>query len=560
MQSSATTTESRLRPVDALLLVTLFWALVYLPGLGTIEIQGEEGRRLLPAVTMVETGDWIVPMVGGQVYQRKPPLINWMAAASFTVTGVINEWTARLPSALVTLALGLAVVGLTARWLGATGALLAAVFTLGNISMIEKGRLAEIEAVYMVSTGLAIVWWVTAWVRGASRWVTWLPAGLFLGLGMLAKGPVMLLFFYAAVLPTLFYGRRQGLSPGPMRTLVSLPHLLAFLLMLGVFALWALPNLRATAGEDTGAVWLQQFTERIGAREESGATGGFDVVHYLRQFPRAIINFLPWALLLPLLWRRGVAEAMSGRERALFHGLRWGMVASFFLILLPPGSSSRFVMPMLVIPALLLAMALARSPEAWPAWLPRVWRAVLLPLAAILAAAALACPWAGHWSLGAFLAAVVALATATGIWRLRARMATPLPLTLAVMALTVGVMAVYAGGVMPRLAPHDDVRPVVRELQPFLPPGEPLVALDAGFQPLFFYLRNPIVYVTRRSDVPPETRLLLVAEHKFDRAIPRDREVRGEPLLRVQEKGRRALLLVELEPVAPCAGGDGRAR
>ncbi len=43
------------------MLVALIWAAIYLPALGSLEIKGEEGRRLLPAVAMLETGRWIVP-------------------------------------------------------------------------------------------------------------------------------------------------------------------------------------------------------------------------------------------------------------------------------------------------------------------------------------------------------------------------------------------------------------------------------------------------------------------------------------------------------------------
>src|SRR5215210_6156688 len=96
---------------QALLFITAVWAAIYLPGLGSPEIKGEEGRRILPALTMLDTGNWLVPYVGGKPFLRKPPLMNWAIAASFKLTGVRNEWTARLPSALAVLALGLTIAG-----------------------------------------------------------------------------------------------------------------------------------------------------------------------------------------------------------------------------------------------------------------------------------------------------------------------------------------------------------------------------------------------------------------------------------------------------------------
>src|SRR5436189_4882625 len=110
----------------AIAFVVLCWAAIYLPGLGSLEIKGEEGRRILPAVTMLETGNYLVPQVGSEPYYRKPPLVNWVVAASFKLTGLHNEWTARLPSALCVLTVAMAFVTIARASLGARGSLIAA--------------------------------------------------------------------------------------------------------------------------------------------------------------------------------------------------------------------------------------------------------------------------------------------------------------------------------------------------------------------------------------------------------------------------------------------------
>ncbi len=129
--------NSRFRAVAVVLLV---WALIYLPALGSIAIRGEEGRRLLPAIRMLETGNYIVPQIGSNPYYRKPPLVNWLVAASFKVFGARNEWTARLPSALAVLAVAIAFVTVARASLGPRGSTIAAVIWMTNIGMIEKGR------------------------------------------------------------------------------------------------------------------------------------------------------------------------------------------------------------------------------------------------------------------------------------------------------------------------------------------------------------------------------------------------------------------------------------
>jgi len=111
--------------LGALAIVLLAWALIYLPSLGSIAIKGEEGRRILPAIRMLETGNFIVPQVGSNPYYRKPPLVNWLVAASFKISGVRNEWTARLPSALAVLAVAIAFVTVARASLGPRGSTLA---------------------------------------------------------------------------------------------------------------------------------------------------------------------------------------------------------------------------------------------------------------------------------------------------------------------------------------------------------------------------------------------------------------------------------------------------
>src|SRR3954467_15240922 len=105
----------------ALLLVFAFWAAIYLPSLGLFEIKGEEGRRILPGMAMLESGNYLVPQVGGEDYFRKPPLINWLVAASFKVTGIRNEWTAGAPSVLWGLAVAIAFFPVARGSLGPAG-------------------------------------------------------------------------------------------------------------------------------------------------------------------------------------------------------------------------------------------------------------------------------------------------------------------------------------------------------------------------------------------------------------------------------------------------------
>src|SRR5437870_1817252 len=266
--------------LGALAIVLLAWALIYLPSLGSIAIKGEEGRRILPAIRMLETGNFIVPQVGSNPYYRKPPLVNWVVAASFKISGVRNEWTARLPSVLAVLAVAMAFVTIARPSLGPKGSIVAALIWMTNIGIIEKGRLIEIEALYVSRCGLAIIFWLSFWDQRKSAWLIWVPAAIFLGLGLLAKGPTHLIFFYAIVLAVLWQRKEW-------RLLIHPAHFAGLAIMVGIFATWAIPFLHSTTTHVAAVKWSNQFTGRLQGID-------FRFVSWIQNVPRGLIYFLPW--------------------------------------------------------------------------------------------------------------------------------------------------------------------------------------------------------------------------------------------------------------------------
>jgi 4-amino-4-deoxy-L-arabinose transferase-like glycosyltransferase len=421
-------------------LVLVCWAAIYLPGLGSLEIKGEEGRRILPAVTMLETGNYLVPQVGSEPYFRKPPLVNWLVAASFKLTGIRNEWTARLPSVLCVLLVALTFLTVARSSLGPNGSLFAALIWLANAGMIEKGRLIEIEAPYVSLFGLAFIFWLSGWRQQKSGWITWTMPWVFLGLGILAKGPVHLLFFYAVVIAVLY-------REGELVRLLSPKHFAGILIMTGIFAAWAVPYWQTMAGSNVGQNWAVQLTGRFTGDD-------FKLGSWLMNIPRSLAYFLPWTLLLPLVWKTKTSD------RNLAVALAWGAAVPFLLVNLLPGALPRYSMPALVPACWLMAMTLA-SPEV--EWRGRIF---------------------GERRRRRM---VVWTAVAAGFG-----------------------LCLYAVAVVPRLQRRAKVRPIATEIDRLVPNGEPLYAVDPDYQPFLFYVRSRLVYVDRLEEVPTTGRYLLV--------------------------------------------------
>jgi 4-amino-4-deoxy-L-arabinose transferase-like glycosyltransferase len=350
---------------QTLLIVLLVWAVVYLPALGSLAIKGEEGRRILPAIRMLETGDYVVPQVGSNPYFRKPPLVNWLVAVAFKIFGVRNEWTARLPSALAVLAVAIAFVTAGHGSLGPSGSTVAALIWLTNIGMIEKGRLIEIEALYVSLCGLAIIFWLSFWTQKKSAWLIWVPASIFLGLGLLAKGPTLLVFFYAIVLAVFWQARSWRLLFHPA-------HFVALAIMLIIFATWGIPFIRGTAMQLALHTWSIQFSDRLKGTD-------FHFLSWILNIPRSLVYFLPWLILVPFV---RFSRFPDDSQQRFARALAWGIVVPFLAVNLVPGAAARYSMPYLVPASWFLAMSYVGDALRWPAGIrirnEQAWGKVIL--------------------------------------------------------------------------------------------------------------------------------------------------------------------------------------
>ena len=463
-------------------MVVLVWAVIYLPALGSIAIKGEEGRRILPAVRMLETGNYIVPQVGSNPYYRKPPLVNWLVAASFKFFGVRNEWTARLPSALSVLAVALAFVTVARASLGARGSIIAAMIWLTNIGIIEKGRLIEIEALYVSLCGLAIISWLSFFLQKRSPWLMWLPASVFLGLGLLAKGPTHLVFFYGIVIAVVAYWK-------DWRVLVHPAHFVGLVVMIGIAAAWAIPFLHATTSQVVIGKWSGQYTGRL-----KGAD--FKFSDWIQNIPRGLIYFFPWVLLFPFARFSRLHEQS---EQRLARALSWGTALPFLAINLVPGGLARYSMPAIVPASWLLGMICAGNALQWPRRSmkdDRVWAKVV--------------------------AAFVGLGLVIG--------AIGYPITAIV------------------LRNRQQVKVAASEINALVPPNETLYAVNPDYQPVLFYVKPPVQYVSHVKDLPHNVRYFLVRKKNETEALAaRDWEPsRARPIARVRDYSKREMVLFKV--------------
>ena len=81
--------------------IALLSVLVLVPFLGeTIFYSKGEPREAIVAYTMLESGNWILPMNYGVEIAYKPPFLYWTIAVISSILGGVSEFSARMPSAL----------------------------------------------------------------------------------------------------------------------------------------------------------------------------------------------------------------------------------------------------------------------------------------------------------------------------------------------------------------------------------------------------------------------------------------------------------------------------
>jgi 4-amino-4-deoxy-L-arabinose transferase-like glycosyltransferase len=453
-----------------------------LPALGSIAIKGEEGRRILPAVRMLETGNYIVPQVGSNPYYRKPPLVNWLVAASFKLFGMRNEWTARLPSALSVFVVAIAFVTVARATLGARGSIIAAVIWLTNIGIIEKGRLIEIEALYVSLCGLAIILWLSFFLQKKSPWLMWLPASVFLGLGLLTKGPTHLVFFYGIVIAVLACWK-------DWRVLVHPAHFVGLVVMIGIAAAWAIPFAHATTSQIAIDKWSGQYTGRLKSID-------FKFLDWIQNVPRSLIYFLPWLFLFPFARFSILSEQ---HEQRLARALSWGTALPFLAVNLVPGGLARYSMPAIVPASWLLGMICAGNALQWPRrWMKdeRVWTKVVTAFVGV--------------------------------------------------GIVIGAIGYPVTAVV--LSDRQQVKKAAAEINALVPPNETLYAVNPDYQPVFFYVKAPVQYVSYVKNLPPNVRYFLVRNKNEAEALAaRDwAPMRARPIARVRDYSKREMVLFEV--------------
>ena len=302
----------------------------------------DEGRYGSVSRTMLETGDWVLPVYRGHAHLTKPPLTYWLEAASMRALGK-TELALRAPSALATSLSVLIVLGCGWTLGGARRGVLAAGLYAIAPMVFGVGRLATTDALLNLFWTGALTAGLLAVTTKHTRWVAllWTCAAL----GLLTKGPVALTPV-AALLIWLSIGRR-GRDLARLWIPVGLP------LSLVPLGLWVLAVWRLRPEAFT--IWYGEIVSRAaGSGAHNEPIWFFLPIYLAAMFPAAALLFTPGAWRLRR-WRAGLVEATPA---ALWAIAIVGPIVMFSLI---RGKLPTYILPTAAPTALLAAGFLDRA-------------------------------------------------------------------------------------------------------------------------------------------------------------------------------------------------------
>ncbi|MDO5609841.1 MAG: glycosyltransferase family 39 protein [Pseudomonadota bacterium] len=214
----------------------------------------DEPRFALVAKQMVESGQWLFPMRGDELYPDKPPLLMWLQAVVLSATGSMRI-AFLLPSLLASLATLALVRDLGRRLWNVEAGAYAAWALLFALQFTFQAKRAQIDPL--------LVFWVTLSVYGLLRhllrgpdlkwwWIGWAAAGL----GVISKGVGVIALL--VLIPAAFAWWRAWPGIGRVR---GRDWLAGIAMLLLPILLWLIPMLLAV--KSSGDPLLQGYADNI---------------------------------------------------------------------------------------------------------------------------------------------------------------------------------------------------------------------------------------------------------------------------------------------------------
>jgi len=257
----------------------------------------DECIRSLVALEMKLSRNYITPTLHGAFYYKKPPLYNWILLLSFNWTGVINEFTARLPTIACLLGYAATAYYYFRKHYTANIAFLSAflLITCGRVlfwdsllGLIDIGFSWAIFMLFMV---------VYHSFQKGNYWALFLLSYFFAAIGFMLKGLPAVVFQGCTLLAFFIYYKQ-------FRKFFSIQHIAGGLLFLIIVGSYYVVYTQYNSLSDLVPMLVAESSKRTGL-----VFGLWKTILHLFTFPfEMVYHFLPWSLMIVFFIRRDVIQ------------------------------------------------------------------------------------------------------------------------------------------------------------------------------------------------------------------------------------------------------------
>lgn len=514
-----------------LLLVNFLAFIWHLGGTGLVDetepLFAEASRQMLV------TGDWVTPYWNGETRFDKPALVYWFMALCYKLVGV-NEWGARLPSALSAIALVYFAYYTLSRYGFPSpqaaqnpqaqrqlilSAVIGATFIALNPQTISWGRVGVSDMLLSACIGAALFSFFLGYggvdpapakTTQANHW--YIAFYGFMGLAVLTKGPIGLVLPGLTVLTfTIYLGNFWQIfwESKPIRGLG---------LVLAINAPWYILVTLANGQKFINSFFGYHNVERFTAvvNRHSAPIYFYFIVVLLGFFPASV--YLPQAIARIRIHQRSRWQKSPRSSQIGLFALCWfATVFIFFTVSVTKLPS--YVLPLMPAAAILVALMWSNQEQDYPATnRPLLGSTIANILVYVILAGA--SYWGTHWIgfdpmapqlpqalrdsglplISAFFWLSAALALGWGVWQHQERWAwviNGLVMILAILVIMTPASAIYD---QQRQAPLRELS-TIAQIQ--AQPKEQLIMLGDTKPSVVFYSQKPVVYLWAAQQVLP---------------------------------------------------------
>ncbi len=302
--------------------------------LGITPLIEDEAIRSLVAFEMDQSGNYMVPTVGGSLYFNKPPLFNWIILPFFKIGG-FNELMLRIPVVLSLLLFGLTIFFTVRKHVNDRIAFTTALLfvTCGRIITYESLKgLIDIIFSWVLFSNFMVLY---NGIKNGKYFKSFLVSYLLLVIAFMLKGLPAVVFQAITVLTLYFIHFRWKM----FTFLLSPKHLSGLIIFFVLIAVYYLAYLQYNPGsfKEMSAVVFQQSTKRTIVEFGLATT-----LKHLFLYPLEFFgHFAPWTLLVIYVFTK---RGRLPQSQTFIQSCFWVFLLNLLVYWTSPQSYARYVL------------------------------------------------------------------------------------------------------------------------------------------------------------------------------------------------------------------------